>query len=315
MRNIQARVGNFLLPASSDTWLALLRVGLGLQIILYSLSLRSDWNRLFAEDGNALISRDFMEAILDVHSHAIPRIGWLVAIGAHFGLSEATVLFSTWTALFCAGCCLLLGIFSRAAAIAAWFLHLCAVMSGNLMSYGMDNFTTIGLFYLMLAPLPDSYTLDQRIWKPKPKDPHFHGLFRRALQLHLCVIYFFSGLAKCLGAGWWNGTSLWRSLTSPPFNILPLEVLVKGKYVFAIAGLCIWLLEISYPVLIWPKRTRPIWLAGILALHVATGLTMGLHLFALIMIVLNLAAFGPGISRKESEATDQGIPRSVPVTV
>jgi hypothetical protein len=30
-------------------------------------------------------------------------------------------------------------------------------------------------------------------------------------------------------------------------------------------------------------------------MHVAIGLTMGMYLFALIMIVLNLAAFGPGL--------------------
>ena len=38
--------------------------------------------------------------------------------------------------------------------MAGWFIHLCAVKSVNLMTYGVDNFTTIGLFYLMFAPLP-----------------------------------------------------------------------------------------------------------------------------------------------------------------
>jgi len=32
-----------------------------------------------------------------------------------------------------------------------------------------------------------------------------------------------------------------------------------------------------------------------LAMHAAIGLTMGMYLFALVMIVLNLAAFGVGI--------------------
>jgi hypothetical protein len=31
-------------------------------------------------------------------------------------------------------------------------------------------------------------------------------------------------------------------------------------------------------------------------MHVAMGLTMGMYLFALIMIVLNLAAFGPSLA-------------------
>jgi hypothetical protein len=40
------------------------------------------------------------------------------------------------------------------------------------------------------------------------------------------------------------------------------------------------------------KKTRLVWLVGILGMHIAIGLTMGMYLFALIMIVLNLAAFG-----------------------
>jgi len=41
------------------------------------------------------------------------------------------------------------------------------------------------------------------------------------------------------------------------------------------------------------KKTRFIWLVCIVGMHIAIGLTMGMYLFALTMIVLNLAAFGP----------------------
>jgi hypothetical protein len=45
------------------------------------------------------------------------------------------------------------------------------------------------------------------------------------------------------------------------------------------------------------KKTRFVWLVCILGMHIAIGLTMGMYLFALVMIVLNLAAFGadPGV--------------------
>jgi hypothetical protein len=59
-----------------------------------------------------------------------------------------------------------------------------------------------------------------------------------------------------------------------------------------IAGIAIWVIELGYPVLIWPKKTRFWWLACILAMHVGIAVAMGLYVFALIMIVLNLAAFG-----------------------
>jgi hypothetical protein len=44
------------------------------------------------------------------------------------------------------------------------------------------------------------------------------------------------------------------------------------------------------------KKTRFFWLVCILAMHAAIGLTMGMYLFGLVMIVLNLAAFGVGIN-------------------
>jgi hypothetical protein len=71
--------------------------------------------------------------------------------------------------------------------------------------------------------------------------------------------------------------------------------LVRFKYALPVLGISICLIEIGYPVFIWIKKTRFFWLVCILAMHAAIGLTMGMYLFALIMILLNLAAFGVGI--------------------
>jgi hypothetical protein len=285
---------NFLFPLERTHWLFALRLGLGLQITFYSVSLRGDWNHLFAANGVGLISRDLSEAIVNVQSPLVPRLGWLVTVGDRLGFDERTMLSLTWVALLCSGCLLLAGLFSRAAAITAWLLHLCAFNSGGLLSYGMDNFTTIGLFYLILSPLPDRYSLDWRIREPAPKDSQLLGFWRRVLQLHLCVIYFSGGITKCIGLGWWNGTSIWRALTRPPFNAISSEMLVSWKVLLPLIGISVCLLETGYPIFIWLKRTRFIWLVAIIAMHVAIGATMGMYLFALIMIILNVAAFGPG---------------------
>jgi hypothetical protein len=192
---------------------------------------------------------------------------------------------------------LVLGLFSRPAAIIAWFLHLCAAQSGGLLAYGADNFMTMGLFYLMLSPLPDRYSLDHRLVKTKPKDPQLLGFWRRLLQVHLCLVYFFGGLGKSLGSGWWDGSNLWRALTRPPFDIISPDILIRFKYLLPVLGISICLIELGYVFFIWMKKTRFVWLVCILGMHIAIGLTMGMYLFALIMIVLNLAAFGadPGV--------------------
>jgi hypothetical protein len=298
------RIVAFLFSPDSDRWVSLLRLGLGLQVALYCLSLRNDWNNLFAGDRNVFINRELTEAILTLQNPLVPRLGWLIAAGSYFGLTEETTLFAVWICLSAAACCLLLGFCCRTSAITAWFIHLCAVKSGDFVAYGMDTFTTIGLFYLMVAPLPDRYALDWKLWKPRRNDPRRLGFQRRVLQLHMCLIYFFSGITKCLGAGWWTGESIWRALTRPPFDLIPLQVLISWEAIFPVLGIAVCLLETGYPLFIWWRRTRFIWLLCILGMHVAIGLTMGLYLFSIIMIVLNIAAFGPGLFADEKESIE-----------
>jgi len=287
----------FLFPLESDAWLACLRLGLGLQVIFYALSLRGDWKEMFSPNANGLVGREIAEAILATDSAFAPRITWLTTVGNQVGLPEETMLMLTWWLLLIAGSFLLVGLFCRGAAIAAWFIHLCAIGSGELLLYGADSFTTIGLFYLMLAPLPDSYTLDARWRRIRRDDPRLLGLFRRVLQLHLCLVYFFGGLAKSLGSGWWNGASVWRALTRPPFNVISPDTLVFWRYLFPLAGIFICVLETGYVFFIWPKRTRLLWLICMLGVHVGIAVTMGMYLFSFIMIVLNVAAFGAGLIR------------------
>ena len=291
------RVIDFAYRIQSDEWLTVLRIGLAIQVLLYCLFMRSDWNYLLAGTGRGLISRDLSEAALSGESSLIPRLGWLAKIGSHFGMSEALILDAAWLCLLCAACFLVVGLFSRTAAILTWFFHLCAVKSGGLLAYGMDNFTTIGLFYLMVSPLPDRCSVDYKFRNVGLKNPQLQGLFRRVLQVHLCIIYFFGGLAKCTGHDWWNGNSLWRALTQTPFNIISPEILVKWKNLFPVVGISVWLIEIGYPFFIWSKRTRLAWLICVLLMHIGIGLFMGMYLFASIMIVLNLAAFCPDLIR------------------
>jgi Vitamin K-dependent gamma-carboxylase len=294
----------FLFPSESDTWLAVFRIGLGLQVTLYALFLRSDWHYLFASSGKGLIGRELGEAITSFESPLIPKLGWVIAVGRTLNISEETVLTFAWVGLLSAGCLLLLGLLSRPAAIVAWFIHLCAAESGGLLAYGADNFMTTALFYLMLSPLPDRYSFDHWVVKTKLKNPQALGFWRRVLQVNLCFVYFIGGLAKSLGNGWWDGSNLWLSLIRPPFNLVPPDLLVQFKFVLPLLGVSICLLEVSYPVFIWWKKTRRIWLGCILAMHAAIGIMMGLYLFALVMIVMNLAAFGvPGTSRKAQETS------------
>jgi hypothetical protein len=295
LRKLCCKLRRFLFPCETDHWLSLLRIGLALQILFYCLSLRSDWIQLFAGEGRGLISRDLTEAIVSAENVFNPRLGWIVTVGNYLGLDQYPTLWFVWWCLVCGSLCLLAGILGRSTAVLVWFLHLCTTNSAALFSYGVDNFTSIGLFYLMLAPLPDRWSLDARIRRATPEDNRVQGFHRRVLQMHMCLIYFFAGIAKSVGVGWWNGTSLWRALIRPPFNVISPDLLIVGKNVLPGLGILVCVAETGYPFFIWPRKSRPVWFAFIIGMHAIIGIAMGMYLFALIMVVLNTAAFGPGL--------------------
>ena len=299
------RLLDFLFPPKTDMWLAMLRIGLGLQVTVYALFLRSDWHYLFASIGKGLVGRELGEAMTSFDSPLIPKLSWLITLGRSVNMSEETVLTVAWVCLFSAGCFLMLGLFCRPAAISAWFLHLCAAESGGLLAYGADNFMTTALFYLMLSPLPDRFAFDHWVVKTKAKNPELLGFWLRVLQVQLCFVYFIGGLAKCLGNGWWNGSNLWRALIRSSLNVVSPDILVRFKYTLPPLGIAICVLEVSDPIFIWMKRTRLVWLIGILAMHAAIGLMMGMYLFALVMIVMNLAAFGVPCTSTRAQATSK----------
>jgi hypothetical protein len=296
MSNIENPVRRFLFEPQSSIWLTALRIGLGLQVLFYGFSLRGDWLEVLSQENQGLIRRDLTEAMLSAESPLIPRVGWIVDIGAYLGLNEKTALWWAWAVLMLSALLVVVGMFCRISSAVVWLLYLSTAKSAELLSYGVDNFTIIGLFYLTIAPLPDSMALDARWHGILPGNATLQGLHRRVLQFHMCIIYFFGGISKCAGRGWWNGVSLWRALTRAPFDIVPPEILIRASFILPLAGILVCVMEATYPIFIWPRKTRFLWFAGVLGMHVGIGLLMGMYLFAGIMIVLNIAAFGPGFA-------------------
>jgi len=135
----------FLFPPETDRWLAVFRIGLGLQVLVYSLFLRSDWHHLFATTGKGLVGRELGEAISSFDSPLIPKLGWLVSFGRHIGISEETALSVAWACLLCMGCCLLLGLRHG-----GYCVGCCWVLMALLFVVGVMNVLWIALLALLV---------------------------------------------------------------------------------------------------------------------------------------------------------------------
>src|SRR4051794_38246051 len=98
-----------------------------------------------------------------------------------------------------------------------------------------------------------------------------------------------SGLSKFRDAGWWDGTAIWGTLGASEFRLFDLTWLAAFPVVLNAMTHPALFLETSYPALIWVKRARPLVLAGVTAMHLGIGLTLGLFEFSLAMLAANLA--------------------------
>ena len=167
------------------------------------------------------------------------------------------------------------GLFCRISSAVVWLLYLCTAKSAELFSYGVDNFTIIGLFYLAIAPLPDSMAIDAR-WRGILREAPRCKVYTEGFCNFTCASFIsLAEFHKCAGPGWWNGISLWRALTRAPFDIVPPEILIRASIILPVAGILVCVMEATYAIFIWPRKTRFLWFVGVLGMHVRDRLMMG----------------------------------------
>ncbi len=147
------------------------------------------------------------------------------------------------------------------------------------------------------------------------------------IQVHLCIVYLCSGLAKLQGEMWWDGTAIWNVLMIGDLTPFDMRWLGQLPYwcIDAISGAGVaatLIFEISFTFLIWNRMLRPLLLLAAVFLHVGIGLFMGLGTFAAVMLIACLA-FVPSESlrwfldtlRGRSSADSIGLPANVPQPV
>lgn len=175
------------------------------------------------------------------------------------------------------GLALLLGALPRLSAAALLVLHVQVYLDHAWLTYGFDDMAVMALFYGAVTP----------------NEPQ-SGWWRLMVQLSLCIVYFFAGLAKALGPTWWTGEAIWKASTLPGFEG-PLSPLVHQlsawTALWMLAGWLVICIKTFYPLCIWIPRLRFTWFCLITGIHIATALVMGLYSFAAIMLVFNTAAF------------------------
>jgi len=193
---------------------------------------------------------------------------------------------------------LTVGLWTRVTSILACIITIsyCHRLVGT--QFGLDQVNALLATYLAIGPCGAVYSLDRYLATRRgaslPVETSIAGnIAVRLIQVHMCVIYLFGGLSKARGATWWDGTAVWLALANYEYQSLDMTWMVQFPFVIALASHVTVFWETFYCVLIWPRATRPIFLAMAVAVHLGIALFLGMPTFGLAMIIANLAFVPP----------------------
>lgn|SRR5690606_1797214 len=285
-------------------FLPFFRVSVALLFLVHWCATCTDFHLLYGRHG--ILASDLAELFKESWIPSFNQVSQLLTRAV--GTTEATSIL-LFHALAVGGSLLLgLGFFARPAAILLLIMHLTLAKGSYMYAYGIDYFKTIALFYCCLFPVGAQWSVDSRRSHADPSEVN-PTPFRRVLQLHLSIVYFFSGLDKALGYNWWNGEAVWKAIHLP-YNKTALgsmlTPLASWPWLWAAMGWAVVLIELCYPAFIFPRRTRIVWLSLTVLMHVGVMFFLNLPYFGMLMIILNLSAFLDLRKREPLSASRKG---------
>ena len=250
-------------PTLNPAWVVGFRRGLALVLALSFIALWADYDLLYGSQ--ALVDHELLKHFYSPPYVALPiplnspaiQVGYLV---------------------FCAF--VFSGYYVRVSSVFLLVLHGLIFLDHPYFSYGFDYLASSLLLYSAVLP---TYA------QPTHTRPYL-----RCLQLHTCIIYFFAGACKAAGPTWYNGEALWKALQQPGF-VNPFREWLDGlgtlPALWVVAGWMVLVAELGYPLFIWWRQTRRLWLFGAIGMHIGIAVLLGLYAFSALMVVINLAAF------------------------
>lgn len=283
---------SFWFSPTDPATLSAIRVCTGAMLFYTHLVWSFDLSGFFGRDG--WLPVPLMHA---VHQHANGVEGPTRWIWSYFDyIPSPTVLWIVHIAALVVFFLLMIGFFSRTMAVLGYLIavsYAARVTPGAF--FGLDKINCMLVMYLLLGPCGARYSLD-RIWRlrrgaPREAPPSVAAnIAIRLIQLHMCVIYLFSGLGKLQGASWWDGGAVWIASANLEYQSwLDLTWLAGHRWLVSLLTHTVVYWELTYSALVWPRLTRPWVLLMAVLVHGGIAVAYGMPTFGLIMIVGNLA--------------------------
>lgn len=286
MKRIFSRISDSFLKIEVRETLGFFRIVISAFALLQLFVLLPDWRWLYGPKG--LIPWEISEAL---NTNGTPSVLFLSNLLEHIHITPDTTLYIVTILYFIALTGLLVGFKTRLMGIAAWLLHTMLNTTAHFTAYGVETFLHIALFYCAVLPVGCYFSVDARK-KPLTIPHYLITLSVRIIQLHLCIMYLSCGIEKSMGVQWWNGEAIWMALQQDQFHRVNTGWMAQIPIVPKLLCWSTLLVETLYPIAIFYKKTKKIWLISIISMHAFIAIFLGLQLFGALMILLNISAFG-----------------------
>jgi hypothetical protein len=298
----------FWFSATSPSTLSAIRVLAGLMLFYTHLVWSMDLNAFFGERG-WLPAQMVADAALELNDPDGPqgpeppvaRANW-----SHFNWigHRPTLMWALHITALVVFFLLTIGLFSRTMALLA---YLFAVSYANRITpgayFGLDKVNCMLALYLIVGPCGARYSVD-RLWRLKRGGPTevppsvTANLAIRLIQVHMCIIYLFSGIGKLHGYQWVTGEASWLSFALLEYQSLDMTWMARWPKLLNFMTHLTVFWELTYCALVWPRLTRPWVLLMAVVVHGGIILFLGMPTFGLVMLIGNLAFVSPKTIRK-----------------
>src|SRR5262245_25473962 len=166
------------------------------------------------------------EAVAAQPGYSVFRWSWF------YWIDSPALLWGVHIAALAVFALLTIGLWSRAMSILAFLATVSYINRASHAQFGLDDTNAMLAMYIMLGPSGAAYSVDRwlgrrRTGQTGPSEPSIGAnVAVRLMQLHMCVIYLFSGIGKLRGWAWWDGGALQMAVLNKEYQSLDATWLV-----------------------------------------------------------------------------------------
>ncbi len=156
---------------------------------------------------------------------------------------------------------------------------------------GGDNYLKFIMLYLVFMNSYEYFSMNKQRFKSAELNSFntfLSNLAGYSICIHLCLIYFVSAIHKIHTDVWFNGVATYYTFSSERFggtNAIN-QMMAKNGVLVTLTTYGTILIELFYPVLVWFKETKLLFIYAAIALHFGIAVIMMLYDFQLLFIVV-----------------------------